>query len=90
MRKFTSLCAQVLPALLIVAGTSVLLFSISQWWVSQNVQLQDQRLVATLNANRGEAYFNAKLELLNKRPEDIRGMLVYLLAIAGFVTAAQG
>jgi tetratricopeptide (TPR) repeat protein len=90
MRKFIKGCAQVLPAFLIVVGTAVLLFAISQWWVAQSAQLHDERLVDILRTGKGEEYFNAKVELLNKRAEDVRNLLVYLLAIAGFVTAAQG
>src|SRR5687768_14969522 len=34
--------------------------------------------------------FSAKLDLLNKRADDTRNLLVYLLAVGGFITALQG
>ena len=84
------LSVRLLPLVGVCVGVALVLFAFEQiWYVSKTVNDQ-QQLAAILARNKGDEYFNAKIDLYNRRADDTRNLLVYLIAIGGFITTLQG
>ena len=88
--RLTRFCLRVLPMLGVMLGIALLLFCAIQLWNLRGGVDDRTALGKLLSQEKGGEYISAKLDLYNRRANDIRTLLVYLLAIGGFITTLQG
>jgi len=74
----------------VMLGIALLLFCAIQLWNLRGGVDDRTALGKLLSQEKGGEYISAKLDLYNRRADDIRTLLVYLLAIGGFITTLQG
>lgn len=79
-----------LPVLGMMLGIALLLFSAIQLWNLKDAVNDQISLRKLMSQGKVDEYFSAKLDLYNRRADDIKTLLVYLLAIGGFITTLQG
>ena len=88
--RVTQFCLRALPILLMMLGIAFLLFCVIQFWNLRDGVNDKTALGKLLSQGKGDEYISAKLDLYNRRADDIKTLLVYQLAIGGFITALQG
>jgi len=71
-------------------GIALLLFCAIQLWNLRGGMNDRTALGKLLSQEKGDEYISAKLDLYNRRADDVKTLLVYLLAIGGFITTLQG
>lgn len=88
--RFSQLFTRFLPLVGVIAGIAIVVFALSQWWYVRDAVNDGAQLQEILKKGKADEYFSAKLDLYNRRADDVRNLLVYLLAIGGFITTLQG